>query len=69
MGVPRIYDVGSTGRYNYLSLKTLGPSLSDLVSLCGGKLTVKSMLIIAMQMLKRLEDVHAAGIIHCDIKP
>ena len=52
-----------------MCMEPLGPSLSDLMQFCGGRLSIKTMLMVGKQLLKRLQDLHAQNIVHLDIKP
>jgi casein kinase 1 len=53
----------------YLASELMGPSIGSLHKLCDKHFSVKTTLMLAQQMLERLSTLHAAGIIHRDIKP
>lgn len=50
-------------------MQLLGPSIHNRLSICGTTFSLKTTLMIAIQMIERLEALHAVGIIHRDIKP
>ena len=58
VGLPKIYYFGSQGDYNVLVIDLLGPSLEDLFEYCRRKFTLKTVLMLAIQMLQRIELVH-----------
>ncbi|KAF2608229.1 hypothetical protein F2Q68_00046337 [Brassica cretica] len=68
-GVPNVKWYGTEGDYNVLVIDLLGPSLEDLFNFCSRKLSLKTVLMLADQMINRIEFVHQKSFLHRDIKP
>jgi serine/threonine protein kinase len=68
-GIPRLRSYGTEGKFNYMVIDLLDKSLEDMRITCGNTLSLKTVLVLGIQMLKRIECVHLEGIIHRDIKP
>eukprot|EP01055_Gregarina_sp_Pseudo9_P001489 Gregarina_sp_Pseudo_9__1488@NODE_1_length_8127_cov_32_238872_g0_i0_p4_GENE_NODE_1_length_8127_cov_32_238872_g0_i0NODE_1_length_8127_cov_32_238872_g0_i0_p4_ORF_typecomplete_len349_score76_86Pkinase/PF00069_25/1_8e39Pkinase_Tyr/PF07714_17/2_5e22Pkinase_Tyr/PF07714_17/6_4e03Pkinase_fungal/PF17667_1/7_1e17Kdo/PF06293_14/1_2e09Kinaselike/PF14531_6/5_2e08RIO1/PF01163_22/2_8e05RIO1/PF01163_22/5_5e03WaaY/PF06176_11/3e05YrbLPhoP_reg/PF10707_9/0_0033APH/PF01636_23/0_024FTA2/PF13095_6/0_046FTA2/PF13095_6/5 len=69
MGIPNLHWYGVEGEYTVMVMDLLGPSLEDLFNYCGRVFRMKTTLMLAEQMIDRIEYVHGAGVIHRDIKP
>lgn len=68
-GIPGMRACGKEGKFNYLVIDLLDVSLEDQRVRCGGRLGLKTVLAMGVQMLRRIEQVHKFGILHRDIKP
>jgi len=69
VGIPHIKWFGTEKDYNVLVMDLLGPSLEDLFNFCSRRFTMKTVLMLADQMIGRIEYVHNKNFIHRDIKP
>ncbi|XP_060662515.1 casein kinase I [Drosophila nasuta] len=68
-GLPQIYFFSEEDDYCALVMELLGPSLNYLFEFCSRRFTMKTVLMLANEMLLRLEQVHNRGFVHRDIKP
>ena len=69
VGIPRIKWFGQVREYNCLVMDLLGPSLEDLFKYCEYRFSMKTTLMLVVQMIDRFEFIHSRDYIHRDIKP
>jgi len=69
VGMPKLHWQGLEGEVNVMVMELLGPSMEDLFNYCGRKFSLKTVLMIADQIISRIESLHTKNFIHRDIKP
>eukprot|EP00932_Pfiesteria_piscicida_P012885 SRR837773.24332.p1 GENE.SRR837773.24332~~SRR837773.24332.p1 ORF type:complete len:338 (-),score=65.96 SRR837773.24332:82-1095(-) len=67
--VPGVRWYGKQGPYNIMVMDLEGASLDELFTRSGRSFSLRTVLLLAEQMLERIEFVHSQGILHRDIKP
>ena len=68
-GIPVMHWFGIAGEYNAMVMDLLGQNLEDLYNYCAKNFTLKTIIMIIIQMIERLKHVHDNHYIHRDIKP
>jgi serine/threonine protein kinase len=69
IGIPKLHWSGTENRNNVMVIDLLGKSLEDLFVACGHRFSLKTVLMLADQMLSCVEYIHNKNFIHRDVKP
>ncbi|KAM5221094.1 casein kinase I-like [Ctenodactylus gundi] len=69
VGIPHLKWHGQNNDFNILVMDRLGPSLESLFHFCSRKFSLKTILMLADQMIMRVEFLHSKYFIHRDLKP
>ena len=68
-GFPTFYEYGKEEELSFLVIDLLGMNLEKLFKVCNYKFSLKTVLMLAMQMIARIESLHSKSYLHRDIKP
>lgn len=69
IGIPDVIHHAVKNQRAIIVMELLGASLYDLLIDCGGKFTIQTTCLIAIQIISRMEWLHHCNVIHGDIKP
>lgn len=69
IGIPKLHWYGQEGEHNTMVLDLMGSSLEELFNQCRRVFSLKTVLMLADQMIQRLQFVHTRSLVHRDIKP
>ncbi|KEG06100.1 putative casein kinase [Trypanosoma grayi] len=69
VGVSNIMYYSVEGDFSVMVIDLLGPSLEDLFCYCGQQFSLKTTLMLAGQMIARIEFIHNQSVIHRNIRP
>jgi serine/threonine protein kinase len=67
-GFPHLKWFGTNEQFNYLAINLLGSSLSEMITYYKA-FSLKTVLLIGIQLIRRIQTLHDKSILHRDIKP
>ncbi|XP_055330960.1 casein kinase I-like [Paramacrobiotus metropolitanus] len=67
-GFPKVHYYCEVDASNVIVLDMLGPTLDDLLTRVGGTFSKKTMALIGLQLMDRLEFLHSRNILYRDVK-
>jgi len=68
-GIPKVYCYGNNLAHNLLVEELLGKSLEDIFNSYGKPFSLKTVCVLGIEMIKRIQFIHNKHYIHRDIKP
>ena len=68
-GIPKFYCYGNNLAHNLLVEELLGKSLEDIFNSYGKPFSLKTVCVLGIEMIKRVQYIHSKYYIHRDIKP
>jgi serine/threonine protein kinase len=68
-GISQMHWFGIAGEYNAMVMELLGQNLEDLFNFCTRNFTLKTILMISIQLIERIKHIHDNHYVHRDIKP
>lgn len=68
-GIATLHDNGTQDELQFMVCELLGATLQNLFYHCGRQFSLKTTLLLADQLLIRLQVFHSLNILHRDVKP
>jgi len=67
--IPKIKNFCVENDYNCMIIERLGKTIEELKTICGGRFKLRTVLMMCIQLINCIENLHNIGIVHRDLKP
>lgn len=68
-GIPHVYFLGPISNNNALVMELLGPNLNTMLNRCGGRLSLRTVIQLTIQLISLISYIHNCGLLYRDTKP
>lgn len=69
IGVPHMHWCGQEEDYNFIVLEELSYDLSHFIKKCGNHFSLKTSLLLGIEIISILQYYHFKNFVHCALKP
>lgn len=69
IGIPHMHWCGQEEDFNFIVCEELSHDLSKMMKKCGGKFSLKTSLLLGIEIISILQYFHFKNYLHCGLRP